>query len=100
MGSWSFKQEEDKTAFESLLAAADQLLINSPLDDVTSWAPGTTKLTKGMCVCVHRGVHRHSWPKILYRTDVACVWFHTPGLCMHLRLYCILLCVYVWMGCE
>lgn len=49
MGSGSFRQEEDKTAFESLQAAADQSLINSPLDDVTSWAPATTK---GMCVCV------------------------------------------------
>lgn len=48
MGSGSFRQEEDKTAFESLEACADQSLINSPLDDVTSWVPAATK---GMCVC-------------------------------------------------
>ena len=59
MGSGSFRQEEDKTAFESLQAAADQSLINSPLDDVTSWAPANTK---GMCVRVYQGVHRHSCP--------------------------------------
>lgn len=39
---------EDKTAFESLQAAADQPLINFPVDDVTSRAPATTK---GVCVC-------------------------------------------------
>lgn len=48
MGSGSFRREEDKTAFESLQAAADQPLINFPVDDVTSRAPATTK---GMCVC-------------------------------------------------
>lgn len=44
MGSGSLRQERDKTAFESLQAAADHSLIkNPPLDDVTSWSPATRK---------------------------------------------------------
>lgn len=73
MGSGSFRREEDKTAFESLQAAADQPLINFPVDDVTSRAPATTK---GMCVCVAQ--------KILYLR--VCVRVRAPGLCMHSRL--------------
>lgn len=49
MGSASLRQEQDKTAFESLQAAADESLIKSPLDDVTSWSPATIK---GVYVCV------------------------------------------------
>lgn len=63
MGSGSFRREEDKTAFESLQAAADQPLINFPVDDVTSRAPATTKgvcvLPKKYCIsgCVFGSVH-------------------------------------------
>lgn len=88
MGSGSFRQEEDKTAFESLQAAADQSLINSPVDDVTSWAPA---MTKGMCVCVCMkactGTHA---PK--KSVSQGCVWIHAPGLCVHLRIYMLFLC--------
>lgn len=99
MGSGSFKQDEDKTVFESLLAAADQLLINSPLDDVTSWAPGTTKLTKGMCVCVHGGVHRHPWPKYCM-AQMQCVFGSILVYALETICCCVCACMCVCMRCE
>lgn len=85
MGSGSFRQEQDKTAFESLQAAADQSLINFPLDDVTSWAPATTK---GMCVCVKAQKYCTS--------GMRCVFGPMHLAYKHSRLY-FLVCV---CGCE